>query len=138
MTNGRISVKSSRGGERSRKPVTLRLKRYRKNYHTEHNMVETKNTKGQIVMRCTETRCKHHFIFILNVYNIPQSKLIIAQTTKRDLENEIKKLKLKIARLEGEIRVLRSGQGITSFTPLEFPPNRLQQLNPRIELNPLN
>jgi len=55
---GRISVKSRRGSWGQH--VTLRIKRYKKQGHN-HEMVETRNLKGKIVMRCTISRCKNHF-----------------------------------------------------------------------------
>jgi len=61
---GRISVKSLRCS-RPIIRVTLRLRRYKKRFHTQHELIETRNLKGQIVMRCKESRCKHHFFLIL-------------------------------------------------------------------------
>jgi len=60
MMFGRISVKSGRG--RTGHSVTLRIRRNKKRGHN-HEMIETRNTKKQTVMRCTI--CKHHFILKL-------------------------------------------------------------------------
>ena len=56
---GRISVKSSRTKGHS---VTLRIRRDKKRGH-DHKMVEQKNLKQQVVMRCKV--CKHHYIFLI-------------------------------------------------------------------------
>ncbi len=60
--HGRISMKSTRGSGRSWKPVTLRIRRYKKLGH-QHQYVETLNTKLQKVFRCTTSRCSAHHLF---------------------------------------------------------------------------
>ncbi len=58
--NGRISVFGRRGGARTWRRVTLRIRHDKKRGHN-HEMVEGKNLKGQVVMRCKV--CRHHYIF---------------------------------------------------------------------------